>query len=1234
MRRYIHKILAALLCVCLLITPVSAVAEPRSAQSGPSVGPVGAFVDEQASTTVSVLVVGLSILGKTDDVTASLADIEADAGKPVDQQTYVLKVVVSGADADACTYAWTRTVLGEDGSETPDAAFGDDRRQHPLVDDVLAGRLETNRTYRYTVQVTDPASGSSASASIDVSVSDVYLDRTLANEASGVTVSGALHRSLGDADLSAMVLDEHTSAYSFLLEAAQGRYVQDAWLVSLPAAADGSAAYRGTLGVSFPLALADGTTVTVLSLGASGNVEERDVPVAGGAVLLKTDGLGAFALAVPADGVCSVVSEAGPGGSVSPAGTAEYARGATPAYTVLPHEGYVLDRLEVDGRPVQASGNVYAFPPLDDDHVLRATFAPAVVDAGRTHTVTAQVQGEGGFVALCSAQPSAVQSASVAHGTAMRMLLVPEDGFAVDEVLVQTGDAPAERVAVFGDSFLLSAVLDDTVVTVSFRAGWTAPAVTRTVTAEVVEGRGTVSPDSAVVPHGGTATVSFAAEDGHRLAAAALDGNDVTGQVRGGALTLQNVVADHHVAARFEPVPLDPTAPDCVTVTARAGTGGAVSPQGDVLVPRGAAQTFYFFPDEGKKVSSLAIDGQAFPFSGASYTLFGVEDDTEIAVVFEDAGSVVQPQPAAHTVTAQAGAHGGMSPSGSLRVAEGGSVLFALLPDEGYEVDEVLVDGRLVQTGGESFRLTDVSADVRVEATFKERRFLDPNEPLVNVEVAVEVTADGGEGGSVSPSGTLQVAAGSSQTFYAYPNEGYRLDAVLVNGEPVQVHAVVAPLLRTVRSVGAQRVYRFTIDNLASDAQVSVRFKKLEDGEPAPAPVPVHEVSAQATGGGAVSPAAVRVPDGGTASFTLRADEGWHLAELAVDGQDALGRLSGGVLTLDGVHADTQVSAVFEPDAVDPKPETYVTVHADSTPGGRVSPAGDVPVKTGASQTFAFIPDDGYVLDTVVVNGRAVMPLDGTYTLYDLTTDATLHASFRLRTETDPDPVLPVTFPVTATASEGGTVTPSGRVDVVRGQSVLFAFAADEGYELSCVTLDGADVTEFLEGSTFSLTNVVGPHELRAEFAPTVKPEPPVTLHTVTAEVESGHGRVSPSGAVQVAEGASQTFYFYPDDGYAVDAVTVDGERIAWSLASYAFSDVCADHALTVSFKAASAPGAPNGGGSAGSGSNAPWGGLAKAASAKTGDATLSAAATAAALAVAAIAVAAVAAARKRRRMG
>ena len=109
-------------------------------------------------------------------------------------------------------------------------------------------------------------------------------------------------------------------------------------------------------------------------------------------------------------------------------------------------------------------------------------------------------------------------------------------------------------------------------------------------------------------------------------------------------------------------------------------------------------------------------------------------------------------------------------------------------------------------------------------------------------------------------------------------------------------------------------------------------------------------------------------------------------------------------------------------------------------------------------------------------------------------------------------------------------------------------------------------------------------------------------------------------------------------------AVTVDGARLAWSRASYAFLDVRGDHTLAVSFKAAPTPaptpddpGGTGEGGSSGTGSGAasPWSALGGSTVTKTGDPLISVAVTVGFAALAAAAVLGAAAwSRRRRRTG
>jgi hypothetical protein len=71
---------------------------------------------------------------------------------------------------------------------------------------------------------------------------------------------------------------------------------------------------------------------------------------------------------------------------------------------------------------------------------------------------------------------------------------------------------------------------------------------------------------------------------------------------------------------------------------------------------------------------------------------------------------------------------------------------------------------------------------------------------------------------------------------------------------------------------------------------------------------------------------------------------------------------------------------------------------------------------------------------------------------------------------------------------------------------------------------------------------------------------------TITASAGTG-GAISPSGAVSVSSGGSQTFTITPDAGYAISAVTVDGTNVG-AVGSHPFTNVTADHTIAATFVA------------------------------------------------------------------
>ncbi len=74
------------------------------------------------------------------------------------------------------------------------------------------------------------------------------------------------------------------------------------------------------------------------------------------------------------------------------------------------------------------------------------------------------------------------------------------------------------------------------------------------------------------------------------------------------------------------------------------------------------------------------------------------------------------------------------------------------------------------------------------------------------------------------------------------------------------------------------------------------------------------------------------------------------------------------------------------------------------------------------------------------------------------------------------------------------------------------------------------------------------------------------TSVTITASA-GANGTISPSGAVIVSYGTDQTFTMNSNSGYHVAALTVDGSPVTPAL-SYTFTNVTADHTISVTFAA------------------------------------------------------------------
>jgi len=147
-----------------------------------------------------------------------------------------------------------------------------------------------------------------------------------------------------------------------------------------------------------------------------------------------------------------------------------------------------------------------------------------------------------------------------------------------------------------------------------------------------------------------------------------------------------------------------------------------------------------------------------------------------------------------------------------------------------------------------------------------------------------------------------------------------------------------------------------------------------------------------------------------------------------------------------------------------------------------------------------------------------------------------------------------VTFSVTASAGDGGAITPFGTIEVNAGEAKAFTITPNAGYKIKDVKVDGVSVGAV---STYTFENITMDHTIEAIFEP--------MTYTISASA-SGGGSISPSGTVTVDYGESKTFKIIPDSGYKITNVKVDGVSVG-AVSTYTFSNVTSDHKIEATFE-------------------------------------------------------------------
>jgi hypothetical protein len=198
------------------------------------------------------------------------------------------------------------------------------------------------------------------------------------------------------------------------------------------------------------------------------------------------------------------------------------------------------------------------------------------------------------------------------------------------------------------------------------------------------------------------------------------------------------------------------------TIQASAGAGGGISPSGAVTVNYNGSQTFLITTNSGYHIVDVLVDN----ISQGPVTWYQFNNVTASHTISASFANT-------WTITASAGAGGGISPSGAVTVPSNGSQQFTITASSGYYIASILVDG--VSIGIANYNIsyypfTNVTGNHTISATFA----LNPT-----------ITATAGTGGNINPSGTVAVNYGSnSPQFVIQPTAPFTIASVVVDGVP------------------------------------------------------------------------------------------------------------------------------------------------------------------------------------------------------------------------------------------------------------------------------------------------------------------------------------------------------------------------------------------------------------------------------------------------------------------
>jgi hypothetical protein len=146
------------------------------------------------------------------------------------------------------------------------------------------------------------------------------------------------------------------------------------------------------------------------------------------------------------------------------------------------------------------------------------------------------------------------------------------------------------------------------------------------------------------------------------------------------------------------------------------------------------------------------------------------------------------------------------------------------------------------------------------------------------------------------------------------------------------------------------------------------------------------------------------------------------------------------------------------------------------------------------------------------------------------------------------------TYTIIASAAAGGSISPTGIINAIKGNNQTFTITSNLGFHTTTVIVDNTNQGAI---TSYTFTNVSAAHTITANFA--------LDVFYITSSADS-NTNILPSGITAANYGSSLTVYYSANDGYEISNVTVDSQPASISSVTgdYTFTNIQTNHTIAV----------------------------------------------------------------------